>query len=104
MAAKYWEIRESYGNKSMNPEAKEAYECGYEEGYEAAMKELGMDQEMGERSGYGMRSGMMGKRSHYGMRYGDINERSGEPNTFVEGEDRGSLGYRRGRDSMGRYR
>lgn len=98
MGAKYWEIRESYGNKAMTPEASEAYECGYEEGYEAAM------QEMEQESGFGMRSGMMGKRSHYGMRYGDINERSGRPNTFVEGEDRGSLGYRRGRDSMGRYR
>lgn len=95
MAAKYWEIRESYGNKGQDPEIKEAYECGYDEGYEAAMKE--MEQEMGERSGYGMRSGsMMGRRSHYGMRYGDINERSGQPNTFVEGEDRGSMGYRRG--------
>lgn len=102
--AKYWEIIESYGDKSRKSEAREAYECGYEEGYEAAMKEMGMDQEMEERPGYGMRYGSMGMRGRYGNRYGDINERSGQPNTFVEGEDRGSLGYRRGRDSMGRYR
>ena len=54
--AKYWEIIESYGDKSRKSEAREAYECGYEEGYEAAMKEMGMDQEMEERPGYGMRS------------------------------------------------
>lgn len=102
--ARYWEIRESYGDKNKSSKEMEAYECGYEEGYEAAMKEMGMDQEMGERSEYGMRSGSMGMRGRYGNRYGDINERSGHPNTFVEGEDRGSLGYRRGRDSMGRYR
>ena len=47
--AKYWEIIESYGDKSRKSEAREAYECGYEEGYEAAMKEMGMDQEMEER-------------------------------------------------------
>ena len=76
--AKYWEIRESYGDKKMTPEAKEAYECGYEEGYEAAMEE--MHGQMGERSGYGMRSSM-------GMR-----------------SDNGYMGERRGRDSMGRFR
>lgn len=69
----------------MKPEVKEAYECGYEEGYEAAMKE--MQGHMGERSHYGMRSGMD---ESYGMR--------------SEMGDYGMLGERRGRDAMGRYR
>ena len=81
--AKYWEIRESYGDRSRKSEAREAYDCGFEEGYEAAMKEMGMDsEEMGERS---RRSGM-------------------RSNTYVEGRDRDYLGERRGRDSMGRDR
>ena len=79
--AKYWEIRESYGDKAKKSEAREAYECGYEEGYEAAMMELGAD------------SGEMGERSHrMGMR-----SRMGE-------RDMDYMGERRGRDSMGRYR
>lgn len=73
--AKYWEIRESYGDKLAKD--KDAYECGYEEGYEAAMEEM-------------KGSDGMGERSHYGDRIG---ERS-----------RGYMGERRGRDSMGRYR
>lgn len=85
--AKYWEIRESYGDKGGKSEMKEAYECGYEEGYEAAMAEM---QSMGHKSHYGMRGGDMGYR--YGMRPG------------MEGEEPGMMGERRGRDSMGRYR
>lgn len=79
--AKYWEIRESYGDKDKKSEIKEAYECGYEEGYEAAMEE--MHGSMGERS-YGMRSGM-GMRGSMGMRSGSY------------GEEGGSMGERRGR-------
>ena len=71
--AKLWEIRESYGDKTQDPEM-EAYECGYEEGYQAAMDEMGHSgSRMGYKSGYGMRGGM--------------GQRSG-------GEDRGSMGYR----------
>lgn len=87
----------------MKPEVKEAYECGYEEGYEAAMEE--MHGQMGERSSYGNRMGAPSE-TGFGMRSG-MGERSGmgmRSNTFVEGEDRGMLGERRGRDSMGRYR
>lgn len=72
MASRIWKIRESYGdrmndrygNKSAEefetPEEKEAYECGYEEGYQAAMEEA----QMGERS-YGM-----GQRHYMGERRG----------------------------------
>lgn len=62
--AKYWEIRESYGDKmpmdDMSEKEKKAYECGYEEGYEAAMDEMSDDSDMGER--YGRRGGYMGDR------------------------------------------
>lgn len=81
--AKYWEIRESYGDKSRKSDSREAYECGYEDGYEAAMREM----EEGSEE--------MGERTH---------RSAGRPNTFVEGRDRDYLGERRGRDSMGRYR
>ncbi|MCQ2219801.1 MAG: hypothetical protein MJZ12_00325 [Prevotella sp.] len=84
--AKYWEIRESYGDKGGKSEMKEAYECGYEEGYEAAMMEL-------ERGGMGER---MGHRGYMGERHS-----MGERDSMGE---RGYMGERRGRDSMGRYR
>ena len=102
--ARYWYIREQYGDKKMSSKETEAYECGFEEGYEAAMKDFGIDPEMEEMSDSRMRSGSMGARGRYGMRYGEGSERSGKPNSYVEGEDRESLGYRRGRDSMGRFR
>lgn len=85
--ARYWEIRESYGDKMrggmmgrrdsepMSEEEQKAYECGYEEGYEAAMEEM---ESMGERRG------------HYGSRM-DMGENYG-------------LGERRGRTRMGRFR
>lgn len=38
--SRMWEIRESYGEKRKRTSADEAYECGYEEGYEAAMAEM----------------------------------------------------------------
>ncbi len=38
--SRMWEIRESYGEKRKRTSADEAYECGYEEGYEAAMSEM----------------------------------------------------------------
>lgn len=84
MASRIWKIRESYGDRKSGmdydtPEEQEAYECGYEEGYEAAMKELSM----GER---------------YGMRGGDYQPMMGM------GERHHMMGERRGRDSMGRYR
>ena len=95
--AKYWEIRESYGDKEQDPEMTEAYECGYEEGYQAAMDEMeGMDSAMGQRSGMGMRSGYrMGHRSNYGMRGGRMGNRS--DGAYSEGDDNGSMGYRRRR-------
>lgn len=38
---KMWEIRESSRyNRSTDSEVEEAYECGYEEGYRKAMREL----------------------------------------------------------------
>ena len=64
-------------------EPEEAYECGYEEGYKAAMKEA--EPEMGER--YGMR-GSYGRRGYDESSMGE----------------RHMMGERRGRDSMGRYR
>lgn len=73
--AKYWQIRESYGDKVAKTE-NEAYECGYEDGYEAAMEEMGGSSTGMRESMYGMRDGS------YGMR----------------------MGERRRRDSMGRYR
>jgi len=80
--AKYWQIRESYGNRETG--MNEDYECGYEDGYRDAMREVREHEEMGERS---YRGGM-----------------NGRPNSYVEGEDRGMLGERRGRGTMGRYR
>lgn len=59
---------------------KEAYECGYEDGYKAAMEEMGGGS-MNERAG------QMGYRMGYRGPMGE-----------------GSMGERRGRDSMGRYR
>lgn len=81
--AKYWEIRESYGEKAVSAKEREAYECGYEEGYEAAMEEMEKSS-MGSRMGH--RGGYMGERGYMGDRGGD------------------TMGERRGRDSMGRYR
>lgn len=38
---KMWEIREGYGSDSRkDTKIEEAYECGFEEGYEKAMEEL----------------------------------------------------------------
>lgn len=83
--ARYWQIRESFGEKGMNPEVKEAYECGYDEGYEAAMEEIKKSGMMGERSHYGMRGEGMGMRGEdMGMRFG---MRSGGDGSF--GERRG---------------
>ena len=85
--ARYWEIRESYGDRMrggmmgrrdsepMSEEEQEAYECGYEEGYEDAMKEL---------------QSPVAERRHMGSR-------------MNMGEDYG-LGERRGRTRMGRFR
>ena len=53
--AKYWEIIESYGDKSRKSEAREAYECGYEEGYEAAMKEYELEKSAWEMRNKGER-------------------------------------------------
>ncbi len=81
--AKYWEIRESYGDKmpdDMSEKERKAYECGYEEGYEAAMEEMGDDPDMGER---------------YGMRHGGMGERMGRRG--------GYMGERRSRGRNGRY-
>ena len=54
-----WEIRENTGKydsdyrMSMKKESKlqEAYDCGFEDGYEKAMEELEDKKKMGERSG-----------------------------------------------------
>ena len=38
---KYWKIRESMGNQEEeSDEVQEAYDCGYEDGYGAAMEEV----------------------------------------------------------------
>lgn len=38
---KYWKIRESMGNREEeSDEVQEAYDCGYEDGYGAAMEEV----------------------------------------------------------------
>lgn len=86
--AKYWQIRESYGEKDME-DPKEAYECGYEEGYQAAMEELGEGPISERQRGY------MGNRMGYrgGMGEGTMGNRVG-----------GYMGERRSRDSMGRFR
>ena len=61
--ARLWQIRESYGDRmskeDMSVEEREAYDCGYDEGYADAMEEVGSS-DMGER--YGMRGGRMGNR------------------------------------------
>lgn len=77
--ARYWKIRESFGEKEMD-EATEAYECGYEDGYKAAKAEMA-EGSMGERMG-----------------------RMGERMNYRSGMGEGYMGERRGRDSMGRYR
>lgn len=78
--ASYWEIRESHGDRERRTEIDEAFDCGYEEGYEAAMAEMREHEELGERRG------------SMGYRYGRDKSREHE------------LGERRGRDRMGRYR
>lgn len=92
--SRMWEIRENYGerNRNYSETEMEAYECGYEEGYAAAMKE--------SRGGYGERNYEM--RGGYGQRDGMAGGDMGE---------RGGMGYRddryygeRHRDSMGRFR
>lgn len=53
-----WEIREGYDREEnrhdrkygMRSDIDKAYECGFEDGYEKAMKEMGHS--YGERSGY----------------------------------------------------
>lgn len=59
---KMWEIREGYdyrmGRKDKSVE--EAYECGYEDGYYAAMEELGE-----RKNSYGMRDGYRSGRRSY---------------------------------------
>lgn len=90
-----WEIIENHedgrgrmGFKDETPEDK-AYREGYEDGYEAAMKESGM---MGQRQ-YG---GTM--RGGYGQREGGYGQGYGQREDTMMGERRYS------RDSMGRFR
>lgn len=80
--SRYWEIRESYGEKKRgtSEETREAYECGYDDGYQDAMRE------MQEKSG-----------ARYGMRNGY--SATGEQRMHDDG-----YGERRSRDSYGRYR
>lgn len=83
--ARYWEIRESLGERSYKDEVSEAYECGYEEGYEAALEE------------------MEGK-SHMGMREDRYTSRRKGNMAERDGMERSYMGERRSRDSMGRFR
>lgn len=76
----YWEIIESRRGRERKSEVDEAYECGYAEGYEAAMQEQREHEDFGERR-------------HMGYR--------GEPERIRDERD---LGERRSRDRMGRYR
>ena len=70
---KMWEIREGYGNRH-DDETKEAYECGYEDGYGDAMKEV-----YGERGNYGNRKGYgYGNRMRYGTREDEDMHEMGE--------------------------
>lgn len=68
-----WQIREGYdpryGERHGGDEVKEAYECGYEEGYGDAMKEV-----YGERGNYGNRGG----RVRYGNREDEDMQDMGE--------------------------
>lgn len=87
--ARIWQIRQSeapdrYDMDYRKPkyetdEEMEAYECGYEEGYADAMKEV-----KGEHMGF---RGRMGSRTRTSYRMDDEDE----------------MGYRRSRDSRGRY-
>lgn len=90
MAARLWEIRETYGNRSRkkysDPDLQEAYECGFDEGYEEAEgKMMGQRHPMGQR-GYRMD---MGERGGYMGRRDDMDDYD--------------MGERRMRDSRGRY-
>jgi len=53
-----WEIREGYDHRMGRKSVDEAYECGYEDGYEAAMKEMEEMHERKSMSSYRMRSRM----------------------------------------------
>lgn len=76
----YWEIIESRRGRERKSEVDEAYECGYAEGYEAAMQEQREHEDFGERR-------------HMSYR--------GEPERM---RDEREFGERRSRDRMGRYR
>lgn len=80
--SKVWMLRESYEDKRREDEAKEAYECGFNEGYEAAMEDSQKE------------SDGAGSRYRLGMRRGERD--------MSEGDE--EMGYRKGRSSMRRYR
>lgn len=93
--------RESYRHGGMEDELDEAYECGYSEGFGAAMKRV--EEEKYGRMGYRndntnrtVRSGSSSSQS-YGSRIGYREEEDSED---MMGE---RMGYRRNRDSRGRY-
>lgn len=80
-------------------EIRDAYECGYKEGYGDAMSEV--EGRYGERrSGMGMRESMgMRNRPGMGMRRGSMGMRD-DVQEYPEQE---MMGERRSRDSRGRY-
>lgn len=90
--ARIWQIRQSdepsrygmdYRKKYETEEEMDAYECGYEEGYGDAMKEVN--------------GGAVGQRMGY---RGYMDER-GRGESGYRMDD--GMGYRRHRDSRGRY-
>lgn len=90
--SRLWEIRENYGERSKgnySDAEMDAYECGYEEGYAAAMKEV--------KGGYGERG--------YEMRggYGQRDDMAGAGGGYMGNRDDRYYGERH-RDSMGRFR
>ena len=126
--SRVWEIiehsRSGKGHKGEEKEIMDAYECGYEEGYEDAMKELkemeSHHSQMGERS-YRIRDQYTGRdpgaseeMSYRGGSSMSHREDSGSHSSYRGGAMghreymretmREVMGERRMRDSMGRYR
>jgi hypothetical protein len=122
-----WEIiehsRSGKSHHEADKEVMDAYKCGYEEGFEDAMKEMGMHHEshMGERS-YRIRDQYTGRdtgsfdevashvgssighrehasESHSGYRGGAMGHRE-----FMRETMREVMSERRSRDAMGRYK
>lgn len=91
--ANYWEIIQ-HRRDSENERIREAYECGYEDGYKEAMKKF----EEGEEN-MSFRGRMHDK--YYGERDYGRDGRGMHSDREYSGE---SMGERRSRDSMGRYR